>query len=155
VSPDGRWAYTLYTRAGKEPPFIHALDTRRGTAVCIDLDAFGNGKAWRYSLQPAAGGSELSLVDRGTKLASVDLSTYEVSAPPAAADPSGPADAGGGGPLWLAIGAAGALVLATGALMLRRRRGRAAVGDTELERLVVVDDPEAAEQREGECEPVR
>ena len=40
LSPDGRWAYTLYLPAQRDHlPFIHALDTERGTAVCIDLDA--------------------------------------------------------------------------------------------------------------------
>ena len=33
---EGRWAYTLYS--GHEHPFVHALDTERRTAVCIDLD---------------------------------------------------------------------------------------------------------------------
>jgi hypothetical protein len=33
---DGRWAYTLYARA-KKVPFIHALDTARRQAYCIDL----------------------------------------------------------------------------------------------------------------------
>jgi hypothetical protein len=33
---DGRWAYTLYARAG-EPPFVHALDTQEREAYCIDL----------------------------------------------------------------------------------------------------------------------
>ena len=32
----GRWAYTLYS--GHKHPFVHALDTERRTAVCIDLD---------------------------------------------------------------------------------------------------------------------
>jgi protein MpaA len=36
MSPDGRWAYTLYDGNGKEP-FIHALDTVAGQAVCVDL----------------------------------------------------------------------------------------------------------------------
>jgi MYXO-CTERM domain-containing protein len=35
-SPEGRWAYTLYD--APEHPFIHALDTERATAKCIDLD---------------------------------------------------------------------------------------------------------------------
>jgi len=35
ASPDGRWAYTLY--AGSEETFLHALDTVRGRAVCVDL----------------------------------------------------------------------------------------------------------------------
>jgi hypothetical protein len=34
-SPDGRWAYTLY--AGSEEVFLHALDTVRARAVCVDL----------------------------------------------------------------------------------------------------------------------
>jgi hypothetical protein len=38
MSPDGRWAYTLYDGNGKTP-FVHALDTSRATARCIDLDA--------------------------------------------------------------------------------------------------------------------
>jgi hypothetical protein len=37
---DHGWAYTLY--AGSPHPFVHALDTREGNAVCIDLP-----HAWR------------------------------------------------------------------------------------------------------------
>ena len=37
LSHDGRWAYTLYDGNGTHP-FIHALDTTRGRAKCIDLD---------------------------------------------------------------------------------------------------------------------
>lgn len=36
TSSDGRWAYTLYARA-KHEPFVHALDTARKQAFCIDL----------------------------------------------------------------------------------------------------------------------
>jgi len=36
TSSGGRWAYTLYARDGEEP-FVHALDTVRGEAFCIDL----------------------------------------------------------------------------------------------------------------------
>jgi hypothetical protein len=32
---DGRWAYTLY--GGNDHPFVHALDTAKAKAVCIDL----------------------------------------------------------------------------------------------------------------------
>jgi len=39
VSKDGRWVYTLY--GGGEHPFVHALDTKKAHAVCIDLP-----KAW-------------------------------------------------------------------------------------------------------------
>jgi hypothetical protein len=36
ASLDGRWAYTLYARP-KHGPFVHALDTARGEAYCVDL----------------------------------------------------------------------------------------------------------------------
>src|SRR5215216_3150805 len=36
VSSTGRWAYTLY-RGSDEGPFVHALDTMKGEAVCVDL----------------------------------------------------------------------------------------------------------------------
>ena len=43
MGPGGRWAYTLY--ASEEHPFVHALDTERRTAVCIDLDIHGGDDA--------------------------------------------------------------------------------------------------------------
>jgi hypothetical protein len=36
TTPGGRWAYTLYARV-KGKPFVHALDTARRQAFCIDL----------------------------------------------------------------------------------------------------------------------
>lgn len=153
VSPNGRWAYTLYARVGKEPPFIHALDTRRGAAVCIDLDQLSDQKAWRLGLQPSADGSTLAVVDRGTELASVDLGSFEVGAPPAA-EPPAPAD-DGGGPPWAVIGGAAALAIAAGSLVVLRRRRRPQVGEQELERLVRVDDEAAAAEPGAEREPVR
>lgn len=36
TSSDGRWAYTLYARP-KDAPFVHALDTVRRLAYCVDL----------------------------------------------------------------------------------------------------------------------
>lgn len=36
TSSDGRWAYTLYARQ-KHEPFVHALDTVRRQAYCIDV----------------------------------------------------------------------------------------------------------------------
>ena len=53
TSPDGRWAYTLYDGAGKEP-FIHALDTSTRSARCIDLDA---ASTWTRSPEPISPGS--------------------------------------------------------------------------------------------------
>ena len=64
LSPDGRWAYTLYDGGG-QMPFIHALDTRRATARCIDLDALaGNRYLWRLRLRATRDGSALLIRDR-------------------------------------------------------------------------------------------
>jgi hypothetical protein len=49
-SRDGRWAYTLYDGGGGGRPFVHALDTARGTARCIDLDALAPSTLWRLRL---------------------------------------------------------------------------------------------------------
>jgi hypothetical protein len=51
TSPDGRWAYTLYDGNGKEP-FIHALDTVAGQAVCVDLPQLADlPRRFHYLLQ--------------------------------------------------------------------------------------------------------
>ena len=48
---DGRWAYTLYARA-KGKPFVHALDTSRRKAFCIDLPLkLGEHKQMRLRLK--------------------------------------------------------------------------------------------------------
>lgn len=133
TSPDGRWAYTLYD--GSEYPFIHALDTRRGAAACIDLDLLeGVRNLYRYALKPSPDGAELGLIRRGggdgeeaEPVAGVDLATLEVSAVTPV-----PAPIGGGDPAWpawLAIAFGAALVIgAAVALRARRRRGRDAGG---------------------------
>lgn len=134
VGPDGRWAYTLYDPADRDhPPFIHALDTQRAKAVCIDLDLLADQKQiWRLGLQPSADGSTLAVVDRGEPIASVDLETFQVSdeAIVAADDPSGVP--------WAAIAVGLALLAAAGTVLVLRLRG--SVGGSE---------------DGGECEPAR
>jgi hypothetical protein len=134
TSPDGRWAYTLYEPAERDhPPFIHALDTQRGTAVCIDLDPLAaHRQVWRLGLQPSADGSSLAVIDRGEPIASVGLKSYSVSEPvaePVASDDPGVP--------WAAIVAGLALLAAVCAVLVRRLRARA-VG-----------------REGGECEPAR
>lgn len=70
-------ALTLYTKADGTA-FVHALDTRHGTASCIDLPWRGVGDAiWRVRL--GVGGGVLNLSQRGLgRLATVDLSTLAV-----------------------------------------------------------------------------
>jgi hypothetical protein len=77
TSPDGRWAYTLYARA-KGEPFVHALDTARREAFCIDLPLrLGQVKQWGLRLVLKRG-DEL-VVRNGAKTAAViDTRSFEV-----------------------------------------------------------------------------
>lgn len=117
LSPDGRWAYTLYDGGGKEP-FLHALNTARGTARCIDLDALaGNKYLWRLRL--AVTGGSIVIRDGDEPELTVDRSSFAVTKPV-----SRPASSGEDTPVWgWALGATALTVLLTGAgLLLVRRR---------------------------------
>ncbi len=59
TSPGGGWVYTLYQRSNGSS-FVHALDTRRSEAVCIDLPRKAT-KSWRY-------GASLLVTSDGTQL---------------------------------------------------------------------------------------
>jgi hypothetical protein len=121
TSPEGRWAYTLYGGAG-EHPFIHALDTVEGRAVCIDLDEIGGIYRMRH-LQMSPDGSEFTVAHRKRgPVAVVDTATFAVS------DPSRSTD--GGGFPWLAVVLAPIAALAawTVSQWLRRRRHGIAAG---------------------------
>jgi hypothetical protein len=123
VSPDGRWAYTLYDGAGKAP-FVHALDTVDRTAACIDLDALaGNRRLNAFRLGLSSDGGRLFVNDRGRALAAVDTKTFRVS------EPATRGDGGGARVLTLAFAGAAAVLLAAGVVSLgvRRRRRLAAI----------------------------
>jgi hypothetical protein len=111
ASADGRWAYTLYDSA--EHPFIHALDTARRTAVCIDLDAVRGGM-WGAKLQ--LNGRMLAVVGRrGRVLATIDTRTHRlVAAPEPAAEDAATS--------WLPIALPTAALLLLGGAVTRRRR---------------------------------
>jgi hypothetical protein len=127
TSPDGRWEYTLYDGAGSYP-FVHALDTVRGEAACIDLDALtGFLRLYELRLRVAGGGGELRVLDGKEPVAVIDPETLTVGSPaapararPAAARVPTPEPATS----WalLAGGAAIALLTAGAALAVRRRR---------------------------------
>jgi DNA-binding beta-propeller fold protein YncE len=132
MSPDGRWAYTLYW--GREHPFIHALDTQAGVADCIDVDELGTDQdIWGLRLRLGAGGSYLVIARRSTPLLTVDPHTHTVGKVPsdsvAAAVADG--DASPGRPSaatpWIGVGAVGgglAIVALIGVLAIRRRPRR-------------------------------
>lgn len=81
TSSDGRWVYTLYQNPGVYA-FIHALDTERREAVCIDLPwRRAQNSLWKLKLRFADGGDSLELVGpRARRAAIVDTGTFHVRA---------------------------------------------------------------------------
>jgi hypothetical protein len=81
-SADGRWAYTLYARRNHEP-FVHALDTAKREAFCIDLPLdLAYDRQWALRLKLAARTNVLSVwLEGGTKVASVNTSSWKVAKP--------------------------------------------------------------------------
>ena len=144
TSPDGRWAYTLYS--GGHETFIHALDTTGLTAQCIDLEDVNptDISLLNLNLEPASG--ELTVMDRGTPVAIVDPETFEVSDPPpvpVAESTAEPEAEHTPWAAWATIGGGLVLVGGLGVLLWRRRRRPGpAVDEEALERLVKVDSEE-------------
>jgi hypothetical protein len=126
-SPDGRWAYTLY---GADTPFLHALDTVRGRAVCVDLPQLNGGRAsFQLRMRLAGDGNRIEVYRVGSSggtpqsdpLLEIDTGRFEANRPAAAATPSGGGAATAGMP-WLAL-AAVAVAIAI-AIAWRRRAAR-------------------------------
>jgi hypothetical protein len=128
VSADGRWAYTLYDRP-RSTPFIHALDTERRVAVCVDLPGIPQQEVFSARLSLTNGGGSLRVEGSGAPLAVVNTRTFVVHTPAPGRLPSGPrrtstgsSSRGDGG--WWALGSA--LVAALGAATVLGRRSRSA-----------------------------
>jgi hypothetical protein len=86
ASPDGRWAFTLYT--GSEETFVHALDTVRGRAVCVDLPHLEFlREPFQLRLRLSADGSEVLVFSRDTQdapggtLLAIDTESFDVREP--------------------------------------------------------------------------
>jgi hypothetical protein len=76
TTADGRWAYTLYARQG-EAPFVHALDTVKREAHCVDLPLrLGLQRQFRLRLD-FRGTNELRVRDGRKTLAVVDVAKLE------------------------------------------------------------------------------
>ena len=80
MSAGGRWAYTLYLRPTSGVPFIHALDTTRHRAVCIDLRPLANVDISSAHLVLLPGGTTLRVDGVVSTEVSVDTRTFKVSA---------------------------------------------------------------------------
>jgi hypothetical protein len=121
MSADGRWAYTLYDGAGATP-FVHALDTVRRLAHCIDLDGIASGTdLWQLRLGIDRDGKQLVVRDSAKPLLLIDLHTLGVArATGAEAASSGTRRF----PVLLAAGGAAIVALAAGVIWTRRRKQR-------------------------------
>ncbi len=117
TSPDGRWEYTLYQ--GNEYPFIHALDTERRRAFCIDLDALAARRQGLGGLKLQIESDTLAVVAGDRTLARVNTRTLRVSEPGAARPHRTQAEAGAGVP-WPLLVATGLLAAAAAALARKR-----------------------------------
>jgi hypothetical protein len=77
-SADGRWAYTLYARRGHHP-FVHALDTAKREAFCIDLPLrLGYNRQTALRLKLGATRALSVRLFNGRQLATVDTGTWKV-----------------------------------------------------------------------------
>ena len=125
VSPDGRWAYTLYDGGGSGRPFVHALDTAERTAACIDVEALaGRSDLMDVRLAVAGGGTEVRVVAGAETVGVIDAESLRLIEPASPA-PAAAAVQGEGWPPWAVAGGLALLVLAGAAglaLVLRRRR---------------------------------
>jgi hypothetical protein len=103
-APGGTWVYTLYTHWRGEP-FVHALDTVHARARCLDVDWHGDQNVlWSARLR-LGDGKLVVLTKAGKRIAELEL------------QPPRSSGLGLGWPSGVS-----ALVLATGAFILWRRR---------------------------------
>lgn len=81
TQPDGGWVYTLYQRPSGEA-FVHALDTRRARARCIDLPWTGAPDLGRVRMLIDGRGALALVRERATRIALIDPRTFALRAAP-------------------------------------------------------------------------
>jgi hypothetical protein len=119
TTPDGRWAYTLYDGNGR--PFVHALDTSRLRARCIDVPGLP-ANLGLSSARLRLSGHRLAIVFGGTAVAAIDTASLSVVRTGLAHRPRSAAAGAAPGTIGVALPIAGAVALLTAALALVRRR---------------------------------
>jgi hypothetical protein len=119
TSSDGRWAYTLYDGAG-ETPFVHALDTSRRQARCIDLPTLtGRQDLWQLRISVAPQGT-LAVGTAGQTVALIDTRDFRVTTP--TPKPTQTAGHHGGRTMLLGATALATILVASALSMALRRR---------------------------------
>ena len=76
TTAEGRWAYTLYARKGGRP-FVHALDTAKRRALCIDLP-LRLAQPEQMRLRLALRGDRLDVRQGRASVARIDTKTFAV-----------------------------------------------------------------------------
>ena len=76
TTADGRWAYTLYARKGGRP-FVHALDTAKRRALCINLP-LRLAQPEQMRLRLALRGDRLEVRQGRASVAGIDTKTFAV-----------------------------------------------------------------------------
>jgi hypothetical protein len=124
MSPDGRWAYTLYDGNG-EHPFIHALDTVAARAKCVDLDQLaGRDDLFSLRLKVEREGTVVVHQDgQPEPLLVVDPRSFAVREPALARPRASQPEANGGTTSWPLIVAGVALVGLVGVVAAVRASG--------------------------------
>ncbi len=121
-SADGRWAYTLYDGAGKTP-FVHALDTSRRSAHCIDLEMLAGIDLSGLHLRLNGVAGTLTVTNNRRPVAVVDTRSFQAHVPVSMPGASGQ-EAGGNGMTipWTLLWVVSVTALAAvGAVLLTRR----------------------------------
>jgi len=78
TSKSGAWVYTLYNRQ-RGKPFVHALNTSRRFAVCIDLTwSPSSSEIWNTRLSLTPDGRKLLVRSGGAVVSQVDTRSYRV-----------------------------------------------------------------------------
>jgi hypothetical protein len=122
TTADGRWAYTLYDGAGKEP-FVHALDTVDGVAHCIDLEMLaGRQDLYNLRLDLEPGDRGLAVVDGAEELTVIDTSDFEPVNAKAAVPEAAPAEKSSSTRWPLAVLAVVVMLVAVGGVLALRGR---------------------------------
>jgi len=114
TSSDGRWVYTLYQKPNGEP-FVHALDTVRAAAYCVDLPSSPSTNQALYNIVLSLRNDDRTLAVHwrsGRPWLNVAVGSWRVSSPSSGLPWA-----------WVGTGIGGGLaLLSAGALVVWRRR---------------------------------
>lgn len=147
MSGDGRWDYTLYDRPSGVP-FVHALDTTRRRAVCIDLPSLSKVDVGSAHLGLSPAGATLYIDAPTATRTSIDTRTFAVT-PGAVRTPTAPSRSAtraprrhAGGTPWGLVGLVIVVIGGFCATLARRARHGRGRGGVRIPGAVAITDDE-------------